>query len=248
MISTTVMMQVSQLPEQEMRDISRFLQKNYTKGFLAERVKPDKSKIDGTLKLKQLLLFRSIRSPGNKDVLVMDMILVAVQVRSFLWSTVKLFVGEDKMQSGAAQILGMVSQRLGNGPLRGVLYQSTMVPTDFERTTGKRQQYYVEKRVKEICKRAKIRNFEHEVTGCLVCDPDGCVFQYIEGPESAVQQLLENIGKDARHADIKVILDVKISKRMCANWTMKLGTSKEYERLLRKITRLRLSAVKQIEH
>lgn len=74
--------------------------------------------------------------------------------------------------------------------------------------------------VAEIVKTARSFNKEHHITGMLVFDGQRFC-QYIEGPQSALQGLIERIAKDDRH----YLFEPKhhaplVGERMFASWSM----------------------------
>jgi hypothetical protein len=49
----------------------------------------------------------------------------------------------------------------------------------------------------------------------------GCYFaQVLEGPRDAVEASLSRIGGDARHTDLRVVLERPIDRRAYADWSM----------------------------
>ena len=58
--------------------------------------------------------------------------------------------------------------------------------------------------IPSILRGSRIRNFQHEITGVLLFD--GHYFcGWLEGEENAINHLHQNIERDERHADFKVI-------------------------------------------
>ena len=44
--------------------------------------------------------------------------------------------------------------------------------------------------------------------------------QFVEGPERAVETLLEALGRDERHENMQILLDGRASDRRFARWTL----------------------------
>lgn len=72
----------------------------------------------------------------------------------------------------------------------------------------------------QILLEARAFNKENNITGIL-CFGNGCYFQLIEGPKSAVEMLYAKIEKDPRHKDIKLMFKEPIAARSFADWRMK---------------------------
>ena len=73
--------------------------------------------------------------------------------------------------------------------------------------------------VLKILEQARQANEEHNITGFLVYY-DGCFLQVIEGQEDAISSLWENIQKDERHFDIRLIGKNKIQENEFPQWSM----------------------------
>lgn len=64
-------------------------------------------------------------------------------------------------------------------------------------------------------------NAKNDITGFLL--HDGTYFvQYLEGPKISVDNLLNKISKDPRHACFTVLEYGSIKQRVCPTWEMKL--------------------------
>lgn len=66
---------------------------------------------------------------------------------------------------------------------------------------------------------SKRENDRHGITGILFYD-QGRFVQIMEGKEQNIHQLLDNIRKDKRHKNLKVIIDEPVAKREMKDWKM----------------------------
>lgn len=66
---------------------------------------------------------------------------------------------------------------------------------------------------------SRAANERMDVTGMLLYR-NGRFIQFLEGPEGAVRDLLERITADARHTDVRVLVDGRPAARQFADWTM----------------------------
>ena len=74
--------------------------------------------------------------------------------------------------------------------------------------------------VADIVKTARNFNKEHQITGLLVFDGQRFC-QYIEGPQSALQALIDRIGRDRRHHQFESKHHASlVGERMFACWSM----------------------------
>lgn len=73
---------------------------------------------------------------------------------------------------------------------------------------------------------ARRANAAAGVSGILILDA-GEVFQWIEGPESAVEALMAKIAADPRHADIQVLQHTELDHRLFGPWTMLMASGPE---------------------
>ena len=62
-------------------------------------------------------------------------------------------------------------------------------------------------------------NQDHDITGGLVC-VEGTYLQYLEGEESAIDQVFGMISRDQRHSGLKVLEHRKVQRRMFVDWSM----------------------------
>ncbi len=62
-------------------------------------------------------------------------------------------------------------------------------------------------------------NAQRDLTGALVAHR-GQFIQVIEGPEEAIDGLLERLGRDPRHRDIRVLDRVQVERRSFEAWSM----------------------------
>jgi len=66
---------------------------------------------------------------------------------------------------------------------------------------------------------SRTNNSRDGITGMLVySDPD--FIQILEGPDAAVRGLLQRIGRDPRHTDVRILLDERVSERKYSTWSM----------------------------
>ena len=107
-------------------------------------------------------------------------------------------------------------------PLHQVFYCSMLAPGESPRA------------VAAILAQARLTNESRGITGLLVFD--GLHFlQHLEGPRGQVQVLMARIEADARHVDVRVIIEGPIEMRRCS--AFELGYAEpaeddvEYERL-----------------
>jgi Sensors of blue-light using FAD len=63
------------------------------------------------------------------------------------------------------------------------------------------------------------RNSHNEITGCLGHSRDWFL-QVIEGPDAAIAETYERIGRDTRHSDIRTLLTREIRNRSFPEWSM----------------------------
>lgn len=66
---------------------------------------------------------------------------------------------------------------------------------------------------------ARAKNAALDVTGMLLYR-DGQFIQMLEGPDAQVHDVFDRIAADARHADVRVLVDAPIAQRAFADWTM----------------------------
>jgi hypothetical protein len=97
--------------------------------------------------------------------------------------------------------------------------------------------------VHRILEQSRRNNPVRRITGHLQCH-GGYFFQVLEGPENALDQLLDALGRDARHTDLCVLYREPLDRRNFANWSMGYGPSllaknQTSEAVLDKLRRLR---------
>lgn len=97
--------------------------------------------------------------------------------------------------------------------------------------------------VQRILEQSRRNNPARRITGHLQCH-GGHFFQVLEGPENALDQLLDTLGRDARHTDLCVLYREPLDRRNFANWSMGYGPSlrredQASEAVLDKLRRLR---------
>lgn len=74
-------------------------------------------------------------------------------------------------------------------------------------------------RLVELLTESRTNNARDNITGMLVYrHPD--FIQMLEGPDAAVRALLERIGRDPRHTDVRVLLDEQVTERTFSTWSM----------------------------
>ena len=71
-----------------------------------------------------------------------------------------------------------------------------------------------------ILSRARVRNSQYDITGCLICRPD-IYLQLLEGPSGKVDTLFDKICNDDRHVDVKVLLQCEVQERLFPDWAMR---------------------------
>lgn len=66
--------------------------------------------------------------------------------------------------------------------------------------------------VGQIVGQARVRNAGRDITGLLVFD--GLNFcQHIEGPRNELTRLMDRIGQDTRHGDVRVVYEGALAER-----------------------------------
>lgn len=73
--------------------------------------------------------------------------------------------------------------------------------------------------VEQLVQASRIRNRACGLTGLLVWSERGFA-QCLEGPQDAVDERSATIFADARHRDVRVLLDAAIDRREFPNWSM----------------------------
>ncbi|MFM9922224.1 BLUF domain-containing protein [Variovorax sp. H27-G14] len=106
----------------------------------------------------------------------------------------------------------MTEAKLPLPPLYEVLYCSTLAPDQSPTTVG------------SITSRARTRNAQRGITGLLVFDGQRFC-QHLEGPREAVDTLMQQIGHDPRHTDIRVVYEAPLVVRRYTGFGMGLAES-----------------------
>ncbi|MEM6908515.1 MAG: BLUF domain-containing protein [Pseudomonadota bacterium] len=70
-----------------------------------------------------------------------------------------------------------------------------------------------------ILSQARRNNRENDITGALICRQDMYI-QLVEGPEPAIDALVQRISADDRHLNVKLVLSREIEERMFPFWAM----------------------------
>ncbi|PAV25922.1 blue light sensor protein [Tamilnaduibacter salinus] len=78
----------------------------------------------------------------------------------------------------------------------------------------------VEPTVARILMASRRNNPKQDIVGGLYYG-DGCFFQYLEGPASAVRQLYQTIQSDPRHTDVVTLLEEPLEAYTFSAWSMK---------------------------
>ena len=71
----------------------------------------------------------------------------------------------------------------------------------------------------DLLEASRAHNSEHDITGMLLYR-SGEFVQILEGPRSGVDALMEKIGRDPRHTDVRVLIEEPLHERRFADWTM----------------------------
>jgi hypothetical protein len=77
--------------------------------------------------------------------------------------------------------------------------------------------------LRRLLERARARNRANGISGLLVHD-NGCFFQWLEGPEDALERTWEAILRDPRHTGIEVLRERSVPVRFFGDWDLKLAT------------------------
>lgn len=96
--------------------------------------------------------------------------------------------------------------------------------------------------VRRILEQSHLNNPPRRITGHLQCH-GGYFFQVLEGPENALDQLLDTLSRDTRHSDLCVLCREPVAQRNFANWSMGFGPclrseNESLEAVLAKLRRL----------
>lgn len=74
-------------------------------------------------------------------------------------------------------------------------------------------------RLAQLLERSRTANQRQDVTGMLL-HRKGRFIQFLEGPHDAVASVMERIGRDSRHTDIRILIDTATPARHFTEWTM----------------------------
>jgi hypothetical protein len=74
----------------------------------------------------------------------------------------------------------------------------------------------------ELLRKAQERNHAERLTGLLIYD-QGYFFQWLEGPESALNRVWNSIRRDPRHRQIEILREQVLPERFFASWDMRLA-------------------------
>jgi hypothetical protein len=95
-------------------------------------------------------------------------------------------------------------------PVSMMIYRSRAVvpPTELE--------------LKLLQRQSEARNRAESITGLLVYD-QGCFYQWLEGPSTALSRVWESIRSDPRHCQVEVTREQYIPRRHFGNWNMRVA-------------------------
>jgi len=85
--------------------------------------------------------------------------------------------------------------------------------------------------IADIINTSKENNAENDITGALFFH-DGRFLQVIEGEEDALRNLMKKIDSDARHQEVRYLMDTQEKERSFSHWKMdeiQLGKGKEFD-------------------
>lgn len=157
---------------------------------------------------------------GATDFVPKDDIDTATIQRLARWSLIRRHVEnqhEDATNLAAiTQLMGQtptpaasmaVTDAVSGGSLRRVLYLS------------RSRQQHSQQELMLLCSRFATANARTHITGVLIYSGQ-CFMQVIEGSAEAVEVLLEQIERDARHYDMAVMTDESAGHRLFKDWNM----------------------------
>lgn len=78
---------------------------------------------------------------------------------------------------------------------------------------------FSEQELADLLAVSRARNSAHDITGMLLYR-GGEFVQILEGTRSDVESLMEIIGRDPRHEDVRVLIEEPLHERRFAEWTM----------------------------
>ncbi len=95
-------------------------------------------------------------------------------------------------------------------PIRMLAYRSRAIaaPTDHE--------------LDLLLSNAQVRNRAETLSGLLIYD-QGSYFQWLEGPQEALQRVWNSIQRDPRHRDLQILREETMPKRFFGDWDMRLA-------------------------
>ncbi|WP_028117380.1 BLUF domain-containing protein [Ferrimonas senticii] len=82
----------------------------------------------------------------------------------------------------------------------------------------------------ELVDMAALNNSEQQISGCLFFDDDR-FFQYIEGPATAVRQLMASIEQDPRHRILTLFEQPQLEQRRFPSWQMQRISCSQLQQL-----------------
>ncbi|OAN40187.1 BLUF domain-containing protein [Microbacterium sp. H83] len=85
--------------------------------------------------------------------------------------------------------------------------------------TSTASQPFRETALEELLSVCRTRNASRHVTGMLLYR-EGRFIQVLEGDPETVERLVETIGRDPRHRDMRILLTEQIEERRFGDWTM----------------------------
>ncbi|MFM9835301.1 MAG: BLUF domain-containing protein [Methylophilaceae bacterium] len=92
--------------------------------------------------------------------------------------------------------------------------------------------YILEPEVQAILAVARSKNRLHKLVGVL-CFGDGYFLQCLQGEQITLDRLYENLLRDSRHTDIKLLSTMPINELTFAKWSMKfVGVGSEMREML----------------
>lgn len=68
--------------------------------------------------------------------------------------------------------------------------------------------------------KARSKNAEADVTGCLICRDD-IYLQLLEGPMGSVNRIYDKIIQDDRHVEVTELVRHEVTDRMFGKWAMR---------------------------
>jgi hypothetical protein len=85
--------------------------------------------------------------------------------------------------------------------------------------TSQAIQQFNKRNLLNLLHESRTYNTIDSITGLLM-HKEGCFLQIFEGEPSVVENLLNRILKDTRHAKIKIIQDCPVNNRLFSSWSM----------------------------